>query len=101
MEQIMSLPVPMNRIVWGIVLGVTSLWLAPSMPADQPDAATEPKPALTPTQQERLKERDRLLMEANKLHNAGKTAEAIVTAEKMLAIERNVFGAVHEDIVES
>ncbi|MDX1946375.1 MAG: tetratricopeptide repeat protein [Pirellulaceae bacterium] len=41
----------------------------------------------------RLKERDELQAETDKLYNARKYPEAIVTASKMLAIEREVFGA--------
>jgi CHAT domain-containing protein/tetratricopeptide (TPR) repeat protein len=62
----------------------------------------EPKPApLTKEQQEKLKERDRLQKEAERLRAEAKLPEAIAAAEKMLAIERQVFGAVHEELVGS
>jgi hypothetical protein len=63
--------------------------------------AEPPKPALTPAQQEKLKEGNRLLSEANRLQREGKLAAAIAAAEKMLAIERQVFGDVNADVAES
>jgi CHAT domain-containing protein/tetratricopeptide (TPR) repeat protein len=66
--------------------------------------AAEAGPAaqqLTPAQKERLKERDRYARETTKLRSEGKLAEAIAACEKMLAIEREVFGNGHEDVVGS
>jgi CHAT domain-containing protein len=64
-------------------------------PASQPQALTaEQKKAL-------LQERDRYLAEVNKLGRQGKLAEAIAAAEKMLAVERRLFGDVHEEIAGS
>src|SRR5262249_29848659 len=67
----------------------------------QPNATDPSKPSLSKKQQEKLKERDRLSAEAQKLRAAGKLAEAIAVAEKMLALEREVLGELHEDVVGS
>src|SRR5262245_30491306 len=65
-------------------------------------AETPPKPPpLTAAQKERLKERDRYGAETQKLRQAGKLPEAIAAALKMLAIEREVLGNVHEDVAGS
>jgi CHAT domain-containing protein/Tfp pilus assembly protein PilF len=62
----------------------------------------EPKPAqLTKEQQEKLKERDRFSTEARKLRSEGKLTEAVAAAEKMLAIERQLLGDVHREVVGS
>jgi tetratricopeptide (TPR) repeat protein/CHAT domain-containing protein len=67
-----------------------------------PKAADSSKPPpLTAEQKERLKERDRCAEGTTRLRREGKTAEAIATAEKMLAIEREVFGKVQEDVAGS
>jgi CHAT domain-containing protein/tetratricopeptide (TPR) repeat protein len=78
-----------------LALGAILLSLAwPGMPA-----AEQPRPQpLTDKQKARLKERDRLFAEAKKLAQAGKLAETIGALEKVLAIEREVFGAVHEKV---
>jgi hypothetical protein len=61
--------------------------------------ADEPKtPPLTAAQQQWLKERDRWAAETTKLRQQGKLAEAIAACEKKLAIEREVFGNVHEEV---
>jgi tetratricopeptide (TPR) repeat protein/CHAT domain-containing protein len=46
---------------------------------------------------ERLKERDRYRKEVQTLQAQGKLAEAIAAAQKVLAIEREICGNVHED----
>jgi len=58
-------------------------------------------PPLTPEQQQRLKERDRYDQESADLEKANKLPQAIAAAEKMLAIEREVFGDVHPEVVGS
>jgi CHAT domain-containing protein/tetratricopeptide (TPR) repeat protein len=74
-------------------------WLVATAAGAQP---SESKPApLTQEQQQKLKERDRLAKEAQQLWADGKLAEAIAAAEKMLAIERQVLGPVHPDVVGS
>ena len=60
-------------------------------------SAAEP-PALTPQQQEKLKERDRLLKEGLALRDTGKFAEAIKVMEQSLAIDREVLGNVHPNV---
>src|SRR5262245_1284295 len=62
--------------------------------AQQSNAAAEAK-------QLRLKERDQLDAESQKQRAKGDFDKAIATAEKMLAIEREVFGPVHEDVAGS
>jgi CHAT domain-containing protein/Tfp pilus assembly protein PilF len=62
------------------------------VPRLMPLHAADPQPPLTPEQREKLKERDRLVEEANRLLSEGKLAEAIAVAEKVLAIERQLFG---------
>src|SRR5262249_36026011 len=56
---------------------------------------------LTAAQQEWLKERDRRNAEARKLPAPGKLDEAVAAGEKNLAIEREVFGERHADVVGS
>jgi CHAT domain-containing protein len=63
--------------------------------------AEPPQAPLTAEQRVKLKERNRLSKEANRLQREGKLAEAIAAAEKMLALERQVLGDVHGDVVES
>ena len=60
----------------------------------------EPKP-LTAEQKDKLKERDRWEAEVKKLQAAGKLDAAVAAAENMLAIERDVFGSVHNEVVNS
>src|SRR5262245_19406648 len=52
-------------------------------------------------QRQQLKERDRLVKEVERLRQAGQFADAIPAAEKVLAIEREVFGNVHEAVLGS
>ena len=54
-------------------------------------------PPLTPAQKERLKERDRHKDDLKKAEAAGNLVEAIAAAERMLAVERQVFGNVHDE----
>jgi CHAT domain-containing protein/tetratricopeptide (TPR) repeat protein len=62
--------------------------------------AEEPKP-LTEEQKAQLQERDRLGTEALKLGSAGKLDEMVALWQKKLAIERAVFGDVHEEVAAS
>jgi CHAT domain-containing protein/tetratricopeptide (TPR) repeat protein len=64
--------------------------------ADEP----QPKP-LTEEQKAKLKERDRLAAEALKFGSAGKLDQMIALLEKKLALERAVFGDVHEEVAAS
>ncbi len=63
--------------------------------------AEAPKAALTPEQQEKLKERDRFEARTRALQQEGKLVEAIAAAEKMLVIEQQVFGNMHEEVAGS
>jgi CHAT domain-containing protein len=67
----------------------------------QPLCAEPAQSSLSPQQQQKLKERNRLVAEANRLQEQGKLAEAIGAAQKMLAIERRLFGDVSNDVAES
>jgi tetratricopeptide (TPR) repeat protein/CHAT domain-containing protein len=70
-------------------------WLATGAAGAQPP---EPKPEpLTKEQQEKLKERDRLLQEANRLAGGDRVDEANALAEKALALTREVRGEQHPE----
>src|SRR5262245_26567393 len=56
---------------------------------------------LTEEHKAKLKERDRLDAEATKLGEAGKLDEMVAVWEKKLALERAVFGDVHEEVAAS
>jgi tetratricopeptide (TPR) repeat protein len=87
---------PIRAVVF---LAAACLLLVPC-PAP-PRAETPPSKPLTAEQRAKLKERDRLEAEVKKLYAAGKLAEAIAAVEKGLAIEREVFGPVHQDVADS
>lgn len=63
-------------------------------------ARAEPPP-LTAAQKDRLKAREPFEQQARKLRGEGKLAESIVPIQKMLAVEREVFGANHDDVATS
>jgi tetratricopeptide (TPR) repeat protein len=69
--------------------------------AAQPVNVAPVKPPLTPEQQKRLEERDRYAQATRRLREQGRLDQAIRACEKMLAIEREVFGSFHEDVVGS
>jgi CHAT domain-containing protein/tetratricopeptide (TPR) repeat protein len=54
---------------------------------------------LTAEQKEQLKVRDRLKAEVDKLRKEEKWAEAVAACERQLAIERQVWGDWHDDVV--
>src|SRR5262245_11182482 len=85
-----------RRRLGGWVAAATCLLGLTARGADEPPARP-----LTAAQQERLKERDRLGEQAQKRAAAGQPAEAIPAAEAMLAIEREVLGGDHDDVVGS
>jgi CHAT domain-containing protein len=85
----------------GIVLSVVLLWLGAELLLAQTRGPGTPQPALSKEQHDKLKERDRYGQEAEKLHAAGQLTEAIAAIEKMLALEREVFGPVHKEVVGS
>ena len=90
----------MLRRTFAVALGL-GLSLSPSLFTGIANAQTPPPTAELPATEraERLKERDRLWTEAQKLRSDGKLAEAIATGRKMLAIERDVLAADHEDLL--
>jgi CHAT domain-containing protein/Tfp pilus assembly protein PilF len=55
------------------------------------------EPPLTPEQKGRLKERDRFQAASRKADADGRLAEAVASVEKMLAVEREVLGDIHDD----
>jgi tetratricopeptide (TPR) repeat protein len=61
-------------------------------------ASAEPKP-LTAEQKVKLQERDGLVAVAMQLRNGGKQIEAAPILEKSLALEREVFGNLHPQVV--
>jgi CHAT domain-containing protein/tetratricopeptide (TPR) repeat protein len=68
-------------------------WLVAAAPGAEPPA---PKPApLTEEQREKLKERDRLLQQANRLLGAKQLDKANALAEKALTLTREVLGDQH------
>src|SRR5204863_5252918 len=52
-------------------------------------------------QQARLEERDRQATEARKAEAAGRLAEALAAVERLLVIDREVYGDLHEDVIEA
>ncbi len=75
-----------------LALAAGVLIAAPGL-GQQPAAAK-----LTPAQQARLRERDRLQAEVQAQQRAGKLDEAIAAARKVLALEQEVYGPAHEDV---
>src|SRR5262245_18009175 len=61
------------------------------LPAQEPESLTE-------AQENRLRERDRYVTEANRLTRAGKLPEATAAVEKALVIERELFGNRHDRV---
>jgi hypothetical protein len=88
-------------IFWRLICLAALLLSCPAgLAQEKPLGAGKPAP-LTPAQRQRLKERDRLNAEAPRLWDAGKKAEALAVWQKKLAIEREVFGQVHEVVAQS
>src|SRR5262249_43974362 len=84
------------RLGW-VVLGITLVvWFVGASIAQDPA-----KPSLTAEQRARLQERDHLAAEAVKLWNAGKKEEGVAAWRQKLAIEQEVLGAHHQDVVKS
>ena len=61
--------------------------------------APPPVKALTPEQKERLQERDRLRAQADRDRAMGKLDDALAAAVKALALDREVQGSEHPDVV--
>jgi tetratricopeptide (TPR) repeat protein len=82
--------------------GLLALALISGMATEQSASPASAKdPPLTAEQQERLQERNRLVAEAGKLWQAGKHAQAIALREKVVALQREIFGAGHEQVAVS
>ncbi len=62
-------------------------------------ADSPPTPKMTAVQQQRLNERGGFLKESLDLRQLGKFAEAIEAAEKIVAIEREIFGHEHDEVL--
>jgi tetratricopeptide (TPR) repeat protein len=90
--------IPILPIVTGLVisagLGSAAAW------SQNPPPGPAPASKLSEVEKaRRLAEGDRYAREAIRLAQAGKIAEAIAAFEKNLAIEREVLGELHEDVV--
>jgi tetratricopeptide (TPR) repeat protein len=88
----------------GVVILAFVLVSLPGPPRSRAQPGTAGRlvaPQLTAVQQRRLQERDRYAAQTQQLRDEGKLPEAIAAAEKMLAIERKVFGKVHEEVAGS
>ena len=80
-----------------VLMALALAWPGQCQSADPPSESEQ----LTAQQQEKLKQRDRYIEQIKTLRDEGKIEQAIATAEKMLAIEREVYGDVHEDVAGS
>ena len=85
-----------KRLVCSL-LAFGTMWCLTAASAED----SSPKPKLTAVQQQRLKERDAFKLECRQHRQAGKLAEAIEATQKMLAIEREVFGEEHDEVLDS
>src|SRR6185295_9275882 len=92
----MVTPVSFDRMALSILRLAPFLLVTMQLPA-----LLAQSPALTPQQQERLKERDGYSKLATQRQKEGKYADAVQAVEKMLAIEREVLGNEHKDVVQS
>jgi tetratricopeptide (TPR) repeat protein len=84
-----------------VLLGLAVILVQTPGPTGGRAAEPPPSPAPPADRKQRLRERDRLWAEAQKLQETGKLAEAIAAAEKVLAIERSVLGASHEETADT
>ena len=83
-------------LVVSVVLGAVMAWTQSVPPGPGPQSKlSEAERA------RRIAERDRYEQEANRLGEAGNLGEAIHLLGKELAIEREVLGELHEDVVDS
>ena len=88
------------HLALGVLLG-GALLAGPAWPgATAGGPGEKPKP-LTAAQQARLKEGDRLAAEAKKHYQMGQLAEAVAAWQKKLAIDREVYGDVHGQVVQA
>jgi CHAT domain-containing protein/tetratricopeptide (TPR) repeat protein len=85
------------RTVRGLFpLVLAGLFLAAATVQAQPPAPASAE--LTPAQREKLKERDRLVAQRREAQRAGKLDEAIAAERQVLALEKEIFGAAHEEV---
>src|SRR5947207_2372374 len=77
----------------------TLLPLGAAVAAQGTSAGEGQPPALTAAQQQRLKERARLVAEVTQFWKEGKQAEAVAAWAKGVAADREVFGKQHEQVV--
>jgi hypothetical protein len=88
-----------------VLMAVATAMGADSAPADKSPAKAATAPAnkapLTPQQQERIKERDKLFQQSLKLREERTLDDAIAADEKVLAIDREVLGNEHGDTLAS
>ncbi len=80
---------------WGLCLALIVVLAAGEVTLGDDDTV------LTPQQQARLGERDRLWSRAQELAQAGKLGETVEVLEQVLEIERKVLGEDHEEVVGS
>ena len=98
----MSLPVRGRRIGFVVATLVTAILSSSPLAVAQSGATGQPGATeLTEQQKQQLKERDQYWEQAHQLHRDEKLSEAIAAAEKVLAIERELFGNVHAEVVSS
>src|SRR5262245_43603660 len=89
------------RLLFALALPLAlRLMMVPSVVRVAQPPPTEAKP-LTAEQKARLKERDHLATEAARFDRAGKVADMLAAWEQKLAIEREVYGEVHEQVAAS
>jgi hypothetical protein len=95
-------PCSFRRASRPIILACLVLSL-PAVPRafGQAPAQFKPSPAFTAQQQERLKERNQLAMQAAQLRSQERLAEAVKATEAVLAIEREMLGETSEDAIGS
>ncbi len=82
-------------------IGVALIILAGSVGAQSTESPPPPPAADQRTPEEleaKLQERDRLVQRVRQLRAEGQLDEAVTAAEQILAIEREVYGAVHEEV---
>jgi hypothetical protein len=82
----------------GVIVGIVALLSLQARPGASPPAFSQDVSQLLKAA---LKERDRLSEQTKTLQAGGKLSEAITSAKAMLAIERKVLPAGHDDILGS
>jgi CHAT domain-containing protein/Flp pilus assembly protein TadD len=83
-----------------VLLGLLYSWPWRSCEA-QGQAGGPKAPPLTPAQQEKLRQRDRLQAEVDKALSQGKLDDAVELIEKVTALEKAVHGEAHDEVAGS